>query len=314
MNFNRFHTNGFKNNFNKNVNMNGFDKILKHDDFNPFNSNVSSDYYKIRFWDEVTGESCQNLIDNIKNVENQLTNLKNNYNIEHDNLPYITIYINSPGGSVHDALAVVDYIKNSQFKFRSIIEGCAASAATMISVVCHDRQITENAMVLIHELSSGCYGKMNEIEINTYSLKKLMDMIINIYLQHTEVNQKYLKKILRHDIYWSAQEALKLKIVDSIINNSESFNEIKLNKKEDELLKKCIKKSKKKFSPKNMSIKSLMGLNDDDDEDDDENENGNDRCNGNGNGKGKGKGKKRTRDEDDDYIEENNKKKDRRRK
>jgi len=294
MNFNRFNTNGFT--FNKRVKMDNIfnNKILKYDDLNPFNSNVSSDYNKIRFWDEVTGESCQNLIENIKNVENQLTNLKNNYNIEHDNLPYITIYINSPGGSVHDALAVVDYIKNSQFKFRSVIEGCAASAATMISVVCHDRQITENAMVLIHELSSCSYGKMNEIEINTYSLKKLMDMIINIYLQHTEVNQKYLKKILRHDIYWSAQEALKLKIVDSIINNSESFNEIKLNKKEDELLKKCIKKSKKKFSSKNMSIKSLMGLeeNDDDEEEDDDDYNDQSKC--------KDKGKKRVRDRDED--------------
>ena len=294
MNFNRFNTNGFT--FNKRVKMDNIfnNKILKHDDFNPFNSNVSSDYNKIRFWDEVTGESCQNLIENIKNVENQLTNLKNNYNIEHDNLPYITIYINSPGGSVHDALAVVDYIKNSQFKFRSVIEGCAASAATMISVVCHDRQITENAMVLIHELSSCSYGKMNEIEINTYSLKKLMDMIINIYLQHTEVNQKYLKKILRHDIYWSAQEALKLKIVDSIINNSESFNEIKLNKKEDELLKKCIKKSKKKFSSKNMSIKSLMGLEEDDDDEEEDDDDYNDQS------KCKDKGKKRVRDRDKD--------------
>lgn len=185
----------------------------------PKNDNTYFDSNKIRFWDEVNDESCRYLIENIKDVEYRLDELSKSYSIPFENLPSIEIYINSPGGSVHDALAVVDHIQSSKYKFTSIIEGCAASAATIISTVCDERKIYSNAMVLIHELSSGCYGKMFEMNDNMNSLKKLMDIIIKIYTENTNVSVESLKQILKHDIYWTAEEAIKFGIVDSIIEN-----------------------------------------------------------------------------------------------
>lgn len=177
------------------------------------------DSNQIRFWDEVDDESCKNLIENIKEVEFRLDELSKSYSIPFENLPSIELYINSPGGSVHDALAVVDHIQCSKFKFTSIIEGCAASAATIISTVCDERKIYGNAMVLIHELSSGCYGKMFEINDGVNSLKKVMDIIIKIYRENTNVSIDSLKQILKHDIYWTAEEALRFGIVDSVIQS-----------------------------------------------------------------------------------------------
>lgn len=74
------------------------------------------------------------------------------------NIP-IYLHINSFGGSLYDAYAAVDTIKNLRVPVYSIIEGCAASAGTIISVVCTKRFIGKNAHMLIHQLSSSMWGK-----------------------------------------------------------------------------------------------------------------------------------------------------------
>ena len=178
---------------------------------------LSVDNNKIKFWTEVTDESCKDLIDKCKEVEQSLTMLMVNYGMPFEHLPHIEIYINSPGGSVHSALAVVDHIQSSHFKYVSIVEGCAASAATMISNVCDHRKITNNGMMLIHELSSGCYGKMFEMDDTVNSLRKMMDIIVKIYSENTKVNIEDLRKILKHDIFWTAEESLHFGIVDEIV-------------------------------------------------------------------------------------------------
>jgi ATP-dependent Clp endopeptidase proteolytic subunit ClpP len=174
-------------------------------------------FNKIKFWQHVDNDTCDELLDDIKSVEDKLAGLHMNYGIPIEHLPPIEIHINSWGGSVFAALAVVDYINSSKYKFVSIIEGCAASAATFISIVCDERKITKNGMVLIHQLSAGVIGKMAEMvdEINT--CHKLMNIIITMYREHTNVSVESIKRILSRDIYWNAEEALKLGIVDSII-------------------------------------------------------------------------------------------------
>ena len=136
---------------------------------------------KIYFWEDVDIDTCKKLIENIQTVENNLLDVSKNYNIPFESLPAIEIYINSSGGSIHDAFAVIDYIKSSKFKFTSIIQGHAASAATIISTVCDNRKIYESGYVLIHQISSGVVGKITEMtdEINT--CKKIMDKLIQIY-------------------------------------------------------------------------------------------------------------------------------------
>lgn len=180
-------------------------------------SDESDTFNKIRFWEVVDTDTCEGLIDNIKMVEDKLSGLERNYNLSFDQLPPIEIHINSGGGSVIDALAVVDYIKSSKYKFVSIIEGHAASAATFISCVCDERYITEHGMILIHQLSSGIIGKMSELvdEINT--CHKLMNIIIKMYREYTNIDINSIKKILTRDIFWNAEEALKFGIVDKII-------------------------------------------------------------------------------------------------
>jgi len=82
------------------------------------------------------------------------------------NLKLLPVYlhINSNGGSLYAAYAAVDTIKNLRVPVYSIVEGCAASAGTIISVVCEKRFISANAYMLIHQLRTGMWGNMSEVE------------------------------------------------------------------------------------------------------------------------------------------------------
>ena len=71
-------------------------------------------------------------------ISKKLTEARMNLNV--DNLK-IYLHINSFGGSVFASLATIDSIRNCKYPVVSIIEGAAASAATLISVVCHERII-----------------------------------------------------------------------------------------------------------------------------------------------------------------------------
>ena len=129
----------------------------------------------------------------------------------------IYLHINSYGGSVFAGFSSVDYIINSPVPVVSVIEGCAASAATIMSVVASHRQINKHAYMLIHQLSSGMWGKYQEQKDAIANSDRLMEMIINIYEEHTKIPKKELNKLLKHDLWWDAETCLKYGLVDEII-------------------------------------------------------------------------------------------------
>lgn len=138
--------------------------------------------------------------------------------IENDiNPPPIKIYINSEGGEVMAALSIVETIRKSPIEVWTIVDGEAASAATLISCMGHKRFINKNAIMLIHQLRTGFWGKADEFEEEVQNNKKLMKILRNIYLDKTNLNKEDLDKILKRDIYLGSKKCLKLGIVDEII-------------------------------------------------------------------------------------------------
>lgn len=131
----------------------------------------------------------------------------------------ILLHIKSYGGSVFAGLAGMDTIQDIQKKVpvHTIVEGCAASAGTFLSVVGTKRYMRRNAWMLIHQLSSGLWGKYAEIKDEVENLDRLMDTIKRIYKEHTKVPMKELDGILKRDIWWDAQTCLKYGLIDEII-------------------------------------------------------------------------------------------------
>ena len=134
----------------------------------------------------------------------------------------IYLHINSLGGSLYDAYATVDTINNLRVPVYSIIEGCAASAGTIISVVCDKRFIGENAYMLIHQLNSSMWGKMSEIYDEYKHLNELMKQIKQLYGKYTKIPNKELNELLKHDIWLTKEKCIKYGLADAVYDSAVS--------------------------------------------------------------------------------------------
>jgi len=129
----------------------------------------------------------------------------------------IFLHINSYGGSVFSGFAAVDEILKSDVPVHTVIDGCAASAATLLSVVGKKRFMNKHSQILIHQLSSGMWGTYANFQDEMENLNLMMEMIKEIYLEHTKIPKDELEKILKHDLWLSPKKCLEWGIVDEIL-------------------------------------------------------------------------------------------------
>ena len=129
----------------------------------------------------------------------------------------IFLHVNSHGGDLFAGLAAMDEIRKSKASIISIVDGCAASAATLMTIVANKRQINKHAYMLIHQLSSGMWGKYTEMKDEMENVDNMMKTIREIYLEYTKIPKKKLNEILEHDLWFDAETCLKYGLVDEII-------------------------------------------------------------------------------------------------
>ena len=128
----------------------------------------------------------------------------------------IYLHIYSEGGSIHSAFSAIDVIRRLKVPVYSVIEGATASAGTLISIVCEKRLICPLGHMLIHQLSSACWGKMAEITDEYNNLKDLMKKIRELYLQYTRLSSKKLDELLRHDLWLDANQSISYGLADEV--------------------------------------------------------------------------------------------------
>lgn len=197
-------------------------KKQKKDYMAGLNESTSIETFKnhIYFYCGVSTKTCLKLNIELKRIsQNIIDNGQNLLNKD----KYIYLHINSFGGSVFAAFSTIDTIINLKVPVVSIIEGAAASAATMISVMCNYRVIYPNSYMLIHQLSSMSWGKMDEMEDEMCNLKELMKRIKMIYKKKTKINKDDLSEILKHDLWWDAKKCLSVGLVDKILENKQLY-------------------------------------------------------------------------------------------
>tara|TARA_R110000744_G_scaffold152231_4_gene266183 strand:- start:5942 stop:6574 length:633 start_codon:yes stop_codon:yes gene_type:complete len=176
---------------------------------------VTSANNRIYFYSEVTRPKILALNKSIKNLEINMTNKA--CALQTTAIGDIHLHINSYGGSVFAGFSAVDYIKTSEVPVTTVIDGCAASAATIMSVVGEHRMMHEHSFMLIHQLSAGSWGKYDELKDDMANNDLLMKTIRDIYIQHTKIPAKELAKMLKQDLWWTAKTCLKYGLIDEII-------------------------------------------------------------------------------------------------
>ena len=130
----------------------------------------------------------------------------------------INLHIQSGGGSLLPSISTVDLIQRSDIPINTFIEGYAASAATLISVAGAKRFMTKNSVMLIHQLKMGTeYSKFNEIEDYYSNAETLMEIVKNIYLENTKLDNNLLTNLLNKDIWLNSTFCKEKKLVDIVI-------------------------------------------------------------------------------------------------
>ncbi len=167
----------------------------------------------VYFYSEVDRNSIQQLIDLLIEAEKYCLELKHSLRVK--KIP-IYLHINSFGGCIFSAFNAIDYMESCTVPIYTVIEGSTASAGTLISVCGRKRFIRKNAYMLIHQLSSECWGKMAEIEDSYKNLKGLMSRIRSHYKEHTSIPKDELKVMLKHDLWMNSDKCIEYGLVDEL--------------------------------------------------------------------------------------------------
>ena len=132
----------------------------------------------------------------------------------------ISIYINSPGGSVSAGLAIYDTIQFVKCDVSTIVVGMAASmAAVLLAAGAKGKRIAlPNSRVMIHQPLGGAQGQASDIEIQAREIVKTKELLNSILVTHTGQPMKRIKADSDRDFWMSASEALDYGIVDKVID------------------------------------------------------------------------------------------------
>lgn len=131
----------------------------------------------------------------------------------------IKLYINSPGGSVYDGLAIIDTINYIAPDVQTIGIGLQASMGAML-LSCGakgKRFVLPNARIMIHQPSSGTEGKITDQEIMLREGVFLKKRLAEIFAKNTGKKLDQVEKDMDRDYWMSADEAKKYGIIDAII-------------------------------------------------------------------------------------------------
>ena len=169
---------------------------------------------ELYFYGPVSQRSCFELKNKLNDLDTKSSIFHLQYKIDP---PPIHLHIQSEGGSLYHTLYIMDLIDSMNTPVYTYVDGFAASAATLLSVVGKKRYMTKNSLMLIHQLSGSESGKFNELQDQMSNMSILMKIIMNLYLTKTNIDEETLTVLLQKDLWLDSKTCLEYGLVDEII-------------------------------------------------------------------------------------------------
>ncbi len=131
----------------------------------------------------------------------------------------IQLYINSPGGSVTEGLAIYDTMQHIKPDVSTVCVGLAASmGAVLLSAGKRGKRFAlPNSQIMLHQVMGGATGQAVEIEITAKQILKTKEQLNKILSNHTKQPLKKIEKDTDRDFYLTPQEAADYGLIDSVI-------------------------------------------------------------------------------------------------
>lgn len=149
----------------------------------------------------------------------------------------INVYINSGGGDVFASVAISNMLARHDGKTKAIVDGLAASGASVIAFGCNEIEIPENAFLMIHKPSVGIRGTADDLRNTANTLDVIQEGITNTYLKKTkeDVGAETVTEMINNETWLTGTEASKYfdvivsdkkEILNCISEYSDSFKNI----------------------------------------------------------------------------------------
>ncbi|HEY5318031.1 MAG TPA: ATP-dependent Clp endopeptidase proteolytic subunit ClpP [Solirubrobacteraceae bacterium] len=131
----------------------------------------------------------------------------------------ISIYVNSPGGSIYAGLAIYDTMQFVKPEIQTICMGVAMSMGSLILTAGAKgkRFALPNSRILIHQPSAGFEGQSTDIEIHAREILKIRERIDEIYAHHTGQPLEQVHTDMERDRFFKAEEAVEYGLIDRVL-------------------------------------------------------------------------------------------------
>ena len=133
----------------------------------------------------------------------------------------ISIYINSPGGSIHAGMAIYDTMQFIKPEVQTICCGIAMSMGSLLLTAGTKgkRMALPNSRILIHQPSAGFEGQSSDIEIHMNEILKTRARIDELYAHHTGLTIDQVHEDMERDRFFTAEQAVEYGLIDRVLTS-----------------------------------------------------------------------------------------------
>jgi ATP-dependent Clp protease protease subunit len=133
----------------------------------------------------------------------------------------ISIYINSPGGSIYSGLAIYDTMRFIKPDVATMCVGVAMSMGSLLLAAGAKgkRAALPNSRILIHQPSAGFEGQSTDIEIHAREILNVRRRIDQIYAEHTGLSEEQVRSDMERDRFFTAAQALEYGLIDRVLES-----------------------------------------------------------------------------------------------
>jgi len=133
----------------------------------------------------------------------------------------ISIYINTPGGSVYSGLAIYDTMRFVKPDIQTMCVGVAMSMGSLLLAggTKGKRAALPNSRILIHQPSAGFEGQSTDIEIHAREILNVRERLDEIYSEHTGRSKEEVRRDMERDRFFTAEQALEYGLIDRVLES-----------------------------------------------------------------------------------------------
>jgi len=131
----------------------------------------------------------------------------------------VTLYINSPGGSVSAGLSIYDTMQFVKGDVSTYCLGLIASIAALLLTAGNKgkRFALPHSTMLLHQVMGGVQGQASDVDIHAREIMRIKDLLNDILVKHTGQNKKTVERDTDRDFYLTSDEAVKYGLIDEVI-------------------------------------------------------------------------------------------------